>query len=98
MTQFIKRKYTNKVMFSLTGVFTFVSLSILFFILGYITFHGISSLNWDFFAKLPEPVGEKGGGIANSIVGSMEIVGLAGLIGIPIGVLGAVYLAEFGNN
>lgn len=85
-------------MLALTGLFTVISLSVLFFILGYIAFHGLSSLNWDFFTKLPKPVGESGGGIANSIVGSFKIVGLASLMGIPLGVLGAVYLAEYGNN
>ena len=85
-------------MFIITGLFTAIALSVLFFILGYIFYHGFSSLNWDFLVRLPKPVGESGGGIANSIVGSMKLIGLAGLIGIPIGVLGAVYLAEFGNN
>ena len=85
-------------MFALTGMFTLIALSVLFFILGYIGYHGISSLNWDFLTKLPKPVGEHGGGIANAIGGSLKIVGLASLIGIPVGVLGAIYLAEFGNN
>jgi phosphate transport system permease protein len=93
-----RRKITNTLMLSLTGVFTFLSLSFLFIILGYIAYHGISSINWDFFTKLPKPVGETGGGIANSIVGSFKVVGLASLMGIPVGVFGALYLAEFGNN
>lgn len=97
-SHFQKRKAVNKAMLALTGLFTVISLSVLFFILGYIAFHGLSSLNWDFFTKLPKPVGESGGGIANSIVGSFKIVGLASLMGIPLGVLGAVYLAEYGNN
>jgi phosphate transport system permease protein len=95
---FHKRKLTNHVMFGVTGLFTLISLSCLFFILGYIAYHGLSVLNFDFFTQLPKPVGETGGGIANSIVGSLKVVGLASLIGIPIGVLGAVYLAEFGSN
>lgn len=95
---FNRRKTVNNVMFGITGLFTLIALTILFFILGYITYHGFSSLDFDFLTKLPKPVGEKGGGIANSIVGSFKVVGLAGVIGIPVGVLGAVYLAEFGNN
>jgi phosphate transport system permease protein len=95
---FRRRQRINTFMFFLTGVFTFIALSTLFFILGYIAYHGISSLSWDFVTKLPKPVGETGGGIANAIVGSLKIVGLASLIGIPVGVLGAVYLAEFGGN
>ncbi len=58
---------------------------------------GTSSLDLDFFTQLPKPVGEVGGGMANAIVGSMTLVGLAGLVGIPIGVLGGIHLAEFGS-
>jgi len=96
--QFSKRRLTNNFMFFLTGAFTILSVSTLFAILGYIAYHGISSVNWDFFTKLPAPVGEKGGGIANSIVGSFKVIGLACLMGLPVGVFGAVYLAEYGNN
>ncbi|MCG3206114.1 MAG: Phosphate transport system permease protein PstA [Elusimicrobia bacterium] len=95
---FSRRKLINNAMFTLTGVFTFFSLFSLFLILGYITYHGISSLNWNFFTKIPVPLGETGGGIANSIVGSAKVLGLACVFGIPIGVFGAVYLSEFGNN
>ena len=59
--------------------------------------NGITSVNWDFFTKLPAPVGEVGGGMANAIVGSLELLALAGVIGIPVGVLGGVYLAEYGS-
>jgi len=93
-----KRQWTNKAMFALTGAFTVVALAALLFILGYIAYHGLSSISWDFITQLPKPVGETGGGIANSIVGSFKVIGLASLMGIPIGVLGAVYLAEYGNN
>jgi phosphate transport system permease protein len=95
---FQRRKFTNVVMLTITGLFAFLSLTFLFTILGYIAYHGFSSLNWDFFTKLPKPAGETGGGIANSIVGSVQVVGLASLMGMPVGVLGAIYLAEYGNN
>ena len=69
--------------------------------LGLVFFHllksGASSVNWNFFTQLPAPVGEKGGGMVNAIVGSGELLGLASIIGIPIGVLGGVYLAEYGS-
>jgi phosphate transport system permease protein len=58
---------------------------------------GAGSLDLNFFTQLPNPVGEAGGGMANAIVGSMTLLGLAGLVGIPIGVLGGVYLSEFGS-
>ena len=69
--------------------------------LGLVFFHllinGASSVNWDFFTKLPAPVGAVGGGMVNAIVGSLELLAIAGVIGIPIGVLGGVYLAEYGS-
>ena len=95
---FQRRKRISRLMFALTSFCAAVSLSVLFVILGYIAYHGLSSLNWDFFVKLPKPVGEKGGGIANAILGSAKLVGLAGLLGIPVGVLGGVYIAEYGDN
>ncbi|MGI9115504.1 MAG: phosphate ABC transporter permease PtsA [Chthoniobacterales bacterium] len=58
---------------------------------------GIGSINWAFFTNLPKPVGEVGGGMVNAIVGSGELLGLAALIGVPVGVLGGVYLAEYGG-
>ncbi len=64
----------------------------------YLLYKGASSLNLDFFTKVPKPPGEVGGGMANSIVGSAVLLALASLIGIPIGIGGGVYLAEFGRG
>lgn len=93
-----RRKLVNKVYFGLTALCAFLALGTLFLILGYITYHGISSVSWGFLTSLPKPLGETGGGISNSIVGSAKLVGLATLIGVPIGVLGGVYLAEYGHG
>src|SRR5256885_10024882 len=69
--------------------------------LGLVFYHllesGIGALNWDFFTKLPKPVGETGGGMANAIVGTFVLLGNAALIGVPVGVLGGVYLSEYGS-
>jgi phosphate transport system permease protein len=54
-------------------------------------------VNWAFFTHLPRPTGEIGGGMANDIVGTFELLGLAALIGVPVGVLGGVYLSEYGT-
>lgn len=67
-------------------------------VLYYLTAKGIGGVNLDFFTELPKPVGEKGGGMANAIVGSLELVGLACLFGIPPGIMAGVYLSEFGGN
>jgi phosphate transport system permease protein len=85
-------------MLSLTGACALVTVSVLFFILGYLVVHGGASINWDFFTKLPKPVGETGGGMANAIVGSGKLLLVASLIGIPIGTLAGIYLAEFGGR
>jgi phosphate transport system permease protein len=94
----VRRRLTNGIMLSLTGASTVTVIGVLFFILGYITYHGIAALDWDFFTKLPKPVGETGGGMANAIVGTLKLLLLASLIGVPIGFIGGVYLAEYGRK
>ncbi len=93
-----RRKVTNAVMLSLSGLCTLAVVSVLFFILGYLLYHGISSLNWAFFTQLPKPSGETGGGMANAIVGSAKVLALATLIGVPIGFMAGVYLAEYSGK
>ena len=92
------RKAVNVVMLTLTGVCAVFTVSVLFFILGYLVYNGGKSLNWAFFTQLPAPVGEPGGGMANAIVGSAKLLLLAALIGVPVGLLGGLYLAEFGGR
>jgi len=92
------RKFVSGFMLGMTGLAAFITVSVLFFILGYLVYHGGTSINWDFFTKLPTPVGENGGGMANAIVGSAKLLFLASLIGVPIGFLGGVYLAEFSGG
>ncbi len=92
------RRALNYVMLSLTGVAALAVVSILFFILGYLIWNGGRSLSWSFFTQLPKPVGEQGGGMANAIVGSMKLLMLAALMGLPVGLLAGVYLAEFGGK
>ncbi|HEU5189720.1 MAG TPA: phosphate ABC transporter permease PstA [Methylomirabilota bacterium] len=66
----------------------------LLMIFGFLLYQGASAVNVDFFTHLPKPVGEPGGGVANAIVGSLIMIGLAGILAVPLGVLGGVYLAE----
>jgi phosphate transport system permease protein len=94
----IWRKSLNGAMLTLTGVAAFAVVSILFLILGYLIYNGGKSLNWDFFTQLPKPVGETGGGMANAIVGSLKLLFLAAIMGLPVGVMAGVYLAEFGGK
>jgi phosphate transport system permease protein len=67
-------------------------------IFGYLMYRGIGSINWDFLTQTPKPVGEPGGGMANAIVGSIFILGIASVIAVPFGVGAGIYLAEFGRN
>jgi phosphate transport system permease protein len=92
------RKFVSNFMLTMTGLCAVVAVSVLFFILGYLVYHGGTSINWNFFTKLPTPVGEAGGGMANAIVGSAKLLLLASLIGVPIGFFGAIYLAEFSGS
>jgi phosphate transport system permease protein len=92
------RKFVSNFMLTMTGVCALIAVSVLFFILGYLVFHGGASISWNFFTKLPAPVGETGGGMANAIVGSAKLLLLASLLGVPIGFFGAIYLAEFSGS
>jgi phosphate transport system permease protein len=88
------RKAKNLVMMGLTIFATVITLTPLFLVLGYLVYKGASSINWAFFTRLPAPVGEPGGGMANAIVGTFELVITAGLMGVPVGVGAGIYLAE----
>jgi len=93
-----RRKIVNYVMLSISGFCTLLVISVLFFILGYLLYHGGKSLSVNFFTKLPQPAGMTGGGMANAIVGSGKVLLIATLIGVPIGFLSGVYLAEYSNR
>ena len=92
----------RKIKSGLASTIAFVSALLVITPLSLVFFHlvvnGAGSVNWDFFTKLPAPVGAAGGGMVNAIVGSLELLALAGAIGIPVGVLGGVYLAEYGST
>ena len=92
------RKTVNLVMLSLTGLCTILTVSMLLLILGYLVWKGGRSLSWAFFTQLPKSPGETGGGMANAILGTAELIGLASAIGLPVGFIAGVYLAEFGGT
>jgi phosphate transport system permease protein len=93
-----RRNIVNNVMLTVTGICTVITVSMLFLILGYLVVNGWRSLDWNFFTKLPLAPGESGGGLANAIVGSGILIAIAAAIGIPVGFLGGIYLAEFGGK
>lgn len=67
-------------------------------IFGYLVFKGFGSINLAFLTNTPKPVGEVGGGMANAIIGSMMILGIASLIGVPLGIGAGVYVSEYGKD
>src|SRR5436305_4040654 len=92
-----RRTLTNTMMTSLTALCAFIAVAALLFILGYIAYRGISALNLHFLIDQPgSSPGE--GGIGNAIVGTLILLALASIIGLPLGIAGGIYLAEFGNG
>jgi len=93
-----RRRRVDRVMFTLASLATALTLGVLLFLLGYLAWQGASSVSLTFFTRLPAPVGESGGGMANALVGSFKLIALAALAGVPVGFLGGVYLAEYGGG
>jgi phosphate transport system permease protein len=95
---YVRRHLTDRVVRGLCVLGTVLALIPLFSVLYYVLVRGIGGINLEFFTELPKPVGETGGGMGNAVLGTLKLVGLAGLFGIPPGVLAGVYLAEFGHS
>ncbi|MDQ3556233.1 MAG: ABC transporter permease subunit, partial [Gemmatimonadota bacterium] len=93
-----RRRATSAVMLALTGVAAFLTVVPLVLILFYLLRAGVSSLNLAFFTELPASPGESGGGMANGIVGTLILVGLSAVLGLPVAIGAGVYLAEAGNS
>jgi phosphate transport system permease protein len=94
----LRRRLTSGLMTGLVAVLSGVAVLALVLILGHLVAKGASSLDWSFFVKNPVPVGQAGGGVANAIVGTAIVVGVAGLIGLPVGIGTGLYLAEYGSG
>src|SRR6478672_8838560 len=90
-----RRKLTSSLFVVFCGLAVLVALVPLAFVLFFVVSQGIRSVNFDFFTKMPKPVGEPGGGMANAIVGTLILTGLAAAMAVPIGILSGVYLAEY---
>jgi phosphate transport system permease protein len=92
------RTFTDRTVTSLAILATLLVIAPLVAIFVYLIVKGASSLNLAFFTQVPKPVGEVGGGMANAVVGSAVLLAIASLIGVPIGIGGGIYLAEFGRG
>lgn len=93
-----RRRIVDNLATGLVGLATMVGVVVLVIILGYIVVRGLPALNFDFFTKRPLPYGEAGGGVAPAILGTLSMLAVAGLIGIPLGVGTAIYLSEYGRG
>ncbi len=98
ISNYQRRQWVSHLISASTFLASLIAIVPLFFILFHILTKGIGSLNLDFFLHLPRPVGETGGGMANAIMGTLILIGLASCLGLPIGILGGVYLTEFGGK
>ncbi len=98
MNRTARRKALSGLVVVLCGAAVAVALVPLFFVFAYVLQKGFSSLNWDFFTKMPKPVGEPGGGMANAMLGTVYLIGIASAVAVPVGVIAGVYLSEYGKK
>jgi phosphate transport system permease protein len=94
----LRRQMTDYFFTGLAAGLSVVVVSALIAIFAYLVLRGAGSLNWSFLTQTPKPVGETGGGMANALLGSVMILGIASLFGVPVGIGAGIYLAEFGRN
>jgi phosphate transport system permease protein len=90
-----RRRALSNLVVSLCGLAVVLALIPLVLIFIYVIKQGFSSLNWDFFTKMPKPVGEAGGGMANAMLGTLWLIAIAALFAIPVGIIAGVYLSEY---
>jgi len=86
---------------AITGILVACALAViapLFLVIYFLLANGASSIDWNFFTQLPKPTGEVGGGMANAIVGTLTLLAMAAIVGVPFGVFGGIYLAEYGSD
>jgi phosphate transport system permease protein len=93
-----RRKILSGFVAALCGTAVVLALIPLFFVFAYVLQKGFSSLSWSFFTQMPKPVGEAGGGMANAIVGSLILIGIAAVIAVPVGIIAGVYVSEYGRR
>lgn len=98
ITGYSGRRFLDRLARGAAALSLAIATAPLVLVLWYVTAKGIGGIDWEFFTRLPKPVGEKGGGMGNAVVGTLELVGLAALFGIPSGILAGVYLSEHGEG
>jgi phosphate transport system permease protein len=94
----LRRRLTDYLATFIAASLSTIVIGALVAVFAYLVMKGAGSLNWAFLTQTPKPVGEPGGGMANALVGSIMILGIASLFGVPVGIAAGIYLAEFGRN
>jgi phosphate transport system permease protein len=94
----LRRRITNHFFTGLSAGLSVVVVGTLVAIFAYLVIKGAGSLNWSFLTQTPKPVGEAGGGMANALVGSIIIIAISSVLGVPLGIAAGIYLAEYGRN
>src|SRR5579864_408200 len=89
------RKFTNFVALASLYLISLIAIAPLFFIFSYVIYRGAANFNFEFFTQMPKPIGEVGGGMSNALVGSLVLIGIASLVGIPWGIAAGIFLAEY---
>ncbi|HVA24994.1 MAG TPA: phosphate ABC transporter permease PstA [Chloroflexota bacterium] len=94
----VRRQVVDRTMGALLCLSAIVALTPLALVIGYVLANGLAGINLDLLTKLPKPVGELGGGMANAFLGTLIVILLASIMGVPIGMLAGIFLSEMGNN
>jgi phosphate transport system permease protein len=92
-----RRRMLSKIVVGLCGLAVLIALVPLALVFFYVIKQGFASLNWAFFTRMPKPVGEAGGGMANAILGTFFLIVIASIVAIPVGMIAGVYLSEYGR-
>jgi phosphate transport system permease protein len=93
-----RRRLLSKIVVGLCGLAVLIALVPLTLVFFYVIKQGFASLNWAFFTRMPRPVGEAGGGMANAILGTFFLIVIASIVAIPVGMIAGVYLSEYGKE
>jgi phosphate transport system permease protein len=92
-----RRRMLSKIVVGLCGLAVFIALVPLALVFFYVIKQGFASLNWAFFTRMPKPVGEAGGGMANAILGTSFLIVIASIVAVPVGLIAGIYLSEYGK-
>ena len=95
---YARRRAVNYLMITACGLATLLAISILLMVIGYTLVQGLSYLNLEFITQTAKPLGEAGGGMRHEIIGTLVLVAIATVIGVPVGMMAGIFLSEFGEN